>query len=415
MESYRKDKIIKFECPTINLQDVNICCGQSTTIGVPLGNDQTYSWSSIPANINSTSNSIIVEPITPTVYNLVLTDYVFPFPSKKGCVANGSAVVFPLPPNFLTIEKKFNKCSLVPTYNSKVNLDYTGTICTPATSAFNLARPNYISNLTSTLQNTVKWYFRYFTDPDNCPNGNSLQASDWMFLGTQSTMNPPYGRGEIKAVYEDPCKSPITQTWTGNVFLGTNLDYLKEDFALISPGRMEPTHPTIPERRIMRISEFHPCAPENVGDAPAYGNISDFQLLIFNRWGTNFRTITKADIDKGPNDAVLQGDIFWDGRIVKNGPLVQKGVYVYQLRVQMCPGGNWVDVTSKIYTAQRKNCVVILPFFPALCFGWLNLSSDAVYDAQKIPLDEDSTREPTDLYALSHIAREMMLEKEFFK
>jgi UDP-glucose 4-epimerase len=40
------------------------------------------------------------------------------------------------------------------------------------------------------------------------------------------------------------------------------------------------------------------------------------------------------------------------------------------------------------------------------------LSSDAVYDAQKLPLDEDSTREPTDLYALCHTAREMMLGSE---
>ena len=38
------------------------------------------------------------------------------------------------------------------------------------------------------------------------------------------------------------------------------------------------------------------------------------------------------------------------------------------------------------------------------------MSSDAVYDDHKIPLDEDSTREPMDLYALMHTAREMMLE-----
>ncbi|MCP4002563.1 MAG: SDR family oxidoreductase [bacterium] len=38
------------------------------------------------------------------------------------------------------------------------------------------------------------------------------------------------------------------------------------------------------------------------------------------------------------------------------------------------------------------------------------LSSDAVYDASKIPLDEDSTREPINLYALMHTAREMLLD-----
>lgn len=43
------------------------------------------------------------------------------------------------------------------------------------------------------------------------------------------------------------------------------------------------------------------------------------------------------------------------------------------------------------------------------CAHFVYLSSDAVYDAHQIPLDEDSTREATDLYALCHTAREMML------
>jgi UDP-glucose 4-epimerase len=43
------------------------------------------------------------------------------------------------------------------------------------------------------------------------------------------------------------------------------------------------------------------------------------------------------------------------------------------------------------------------------CAHFVYLSSDAVYDAHKIPLDEDSTREPVDLYALTHTAREMIL------
>jgi UDP-glucose 4-epimerase len=49
------------------------------------------------------------------------------------------------------------------------------------------------------------------------------------------------------------------------------------------------------------------------------------------------------------------------------------------------------------------------------CSYFVYLSSDAVYDADKIPLDEDSTREPIDLYALSHTAREMMLCQEMEK
>ena len=43
------------------------------------------------------------------------------------------------------------------------------------------------------------------------------------------------------------------------------------------------------------------------------------------------------------------------------------------------------------------------------CAHFVYLSSDAVYDAHQTPLDEDSSREPVDLYALMHTAREMML------
>jgi len=48
----------------------------------------------------------------------------------------------------------------------------------------------------------------------------------------------------------------------------------------------------------------------------------------------------------------------------------------------------------------------------ASCAHFVYLSSDAVYDANKIPLDEDSSREPVDLYALSHVGREMVLSTE---
>jgi UDP-glucose 4-epimerase len=46
----------------------------------------------------------------------------------------------------------------------------------------------------------------------------------------------------------------------------------------------------------------------------------------------------------------------------------------------------------------------------APCRHLVYVSSDAVYDAHKTPLDEDSSREPLDLYAAMHTAREMMLE-----
>ena len=44
------------------------------------------------------------------------------------------------------------------------------------------------------------------------------------------------------------------------------------------------------------------------------------------------------------------------------------------------------------------------------CAHFIYLSSDAVYDAHEIPVDERSSRQPADVYALSHAAREMMFE-----
>lgn len=42
------------------------------------------------------------------------------------------------------------------------------------------------------------------------------------------------------------------------------------------------------------------------------------------------------------------------------------------------------------------------------CSQFIYLSSDAVYDARQVPLDESSSREPVSSYALMHTAREMM-------
>ena len=44
------------------------------------------------------------------------------------------------------------------------------------------------------------------------------------------------------------------------------------------------------------------------------------------------------------------------------------------------------------------------------CAHVVYLSSDAVYDGRAVPIDESSTREPVDLYALMHTSRELMLQ-----
>src|SRR5260221_2805825 len=55
---------------------------------------------------------------------------------------------------------------------------------------------------------------------------------------------------------------------------------------------------------------------------------------------------------------------------------------------------------------------VIVALGKSACAHFVCLSSDAVYYAEQIPLDEESTREPTDLYSLSHTAREMLVSSE---
>jgi UDP-glucose 4-epimerase len=71
---------------------------------------------------------------------------------------------------------------------------------------------------------------------------------------------------------------------------------------------------------------------------------------------------------------------------------------------------------GKDYRALMANLRMVETVIAALekapCAHFVCLSSDAVYYADKIPLDEDSTREPTDVYALSHTAREMLLGSE---
>jgi len=85
-----------------------------------------------------------------------------------------------------------------------------------------------------------------------------------------------------------------------------------------------------------------------------------------------------------------------------------------------------VVMTSSLTPENGKDChtliynlriaqTVALALNDKHCAHFIYLSSDAVYDADKTPLDEDSSREPTDLYALSHTGREMIFTTELSK
>lgn len=69
--------------------------------------------------------------------------------------------------------------------------------------------------------------------------------------------------------------------------------------------------------------------------------------------------------------------------------------------------------TKNIY---KNNLLSILNVCAAIQkikpYKFVYLSSDSVYDAHKIPIDEDSSIEPVDLYALAHITSEMLLKSQ---
>ena len=102
---------------------------------------------------------------------------------------------------------------------------------------------------------------------------------------------------------------------------------------------------------------------------------------------------TDIDLTKPGSGGQLEARIRPDDAVVMLSTLTpDKGRDVETLMLNLRMGEHVCSALSKVS-----------------CAHFVYLSSDAVYDAHQIPLDEDSTREPIDLYALTHTAREMML------
>ena len=164
-------------------------------------------------------------------------------------------------------------------------------------------------------------------------------------------MTAPNGTGQIKAEYFDPCYPTLTQTYTDNVTYAPQID-----ISMIAPNALLPNS-SIAENRIVRVWELSDCAP-GIGRAPAYGKISDFKLVIFNRWGQEIRVYTKTDANRLPDDAVMQGDILWDGKD-RYGNVVQDGVYAMKLYFKYCNNilPSWCD-NSNCYSVTYGNSYI---------------------------------------------------------
>lgn len=138
-----------------------------------------------------------------------------------------------------------------------------------------------------------------------------------------------------------------------------------------------------------------PVVPARVVILGARGFISTHLQAELNRQGIPLRSVPRDEIDLTvPESAsTLATLIRSDDTVVMTSSLTPE------------KGRNFDTVMLNLRMAEN----VCRAMTSARCAHFVYISSDAVYDAHQTPLDEDSSREPVDLYALMHTAREMML------
>jgi hypothetical protein len=285
-------------CPTLKAgPDVTQCCNsalQNYLIGAPQINGNTYSWQSFPAGFTSTSSQINVAPATNTAYIVTMTQ-------PNGCVAKDTVIFRFKPSEYnLQLTKTYPLCVYSPTITATVN----SLQCNP--------NPQFDALFPATFASNINWYFT--------PSGSTALQ----FLGQGNSIVAPNADGIVTAKLLSEC-SNLMSTKTIEQY------YRPGGHEFYAPNAFTPDGGNL--NNVFRILEGGLSAPINIGDEPAYG-IIDFKLTIYDRWGP-FRTITKADVGRGPNDNVHQGDISWDGTN-NQGEIVQDGVYNYILELKYC-------------------------------------------------------------------------------
>jgi hypothetical protein len=297
-----QEKIIHFVCPTVDAgDDKELCCGEGTQgDGLTLGSNilahhTSYAWESIPSGFTSNLSNPIVDPVESTVYIVTST-------TTEGCIATDTVLVRLKPARYnMEFSMKYVICDTRPV----VTVEVTPDGCYEDPEVTSLYPPNE--------EEDVKWYFVYTDDVI------------FNYLGQGASIQPPNAEGLLYARYNSGCglttleSIPIFPTSVGS-----------RD--LIAPNSFTPDNGTF--NNVFQILEFGPYAPYLGDIVPAYDAI-DFKLRLWNRWGDNFRTVTKADVGRAPNDALMQGDIQWNG-LDDNGDLVQSGVYNYTLEMKYC-------------------------------------------------------------------------------
>lgn len=306
-------------CPQVNAgNDITLCCSPEVIQTDPLqigssaipGN--TYSWTSIPQGFTSTISNPGVIPSTTTAYLVEMTQ-------PNGCVGRDTVVVRFLPPGYmLSLTSKYKLCDYQPYVTAHLLYNGCSTIDQQFLSTFGYPDASFVT-----------WYFK--------PTGGTNQL-----IGTGETIHAPNADGILTATISTNCApNPVSATM--------QIYYRPGGHEFIKPNSFTPA--ISGANQVFRILEFGPNAPQNIGEEPAYG-IEDFQLRIYNRWGNSFRTITKADVGRLPNENVRQGDISWDG--MNNGLFVEQGTYVYTLDVKYCGTSNFQRI--KLTGAEENPC-----------------------------------------------------------
>jgi UDP-glucose 4-epimerase len=135
-------------------------------------------------------------------------------------------------------------------------------------------------------------------------------------------------------------------------------------------------------------------APSRVVLLGAGGFLSPHLQRLCQEHGVNHEAVgrQRADLTSESSRAVLEG--MWG----------ERDTVVMLASVPPDQGKGYGTLMQNLRMAE--NVCATLAKNP--CAHFIYLSSDAVYDAREVPLDEDSSREPVSTYALMHTAREMM-------
>jgi len=295
------NNFIEIVCPEVDAGlDIEVCCvGEGLVQDYQLGQapieGNSYSWTSIPSGFTANTSTISVVDGQNIAYILEMTQ-------PDGCIGRDT-VVFRITPNdyALSLTKEYNLCDYAPFVTATLNSNNCQ------------ASSEFADNFGQTDSGNISWYYS--------PAGSTSTN----LIGTGETIQAPNADGILTCKYVNvECNFSITET--------IPLYYRPGGPGLIAPNSFTPDNGQF--NNVFRILEFGPNAPINIGDGPAYG-ISDFRLRIWNRWGDNFKTVTKADAGRASNENPMQGDIFWDGTGA-NGLIMQDGVYVYTLEVKYC-------------------------------------------------------------------------------